>query len=296
MDALSTQWDENYIAVLQQTRKYVTQIQNDIAVDGLGRITALVNAEAIIQTGLTTSVDEMADNPPPGVIMPVVYTEDIPTIYGIPIWEHLEGEPLDHYDLFKQYRNMRREEKAQRNVYRLSLVTGIPVVQLELLRQVYHWQQRVQAFDAYEAQERAIVLALRQQEVEGRHATVAKDLFNIGAEYLRTHKDMLNPKTAIQMMDLAIKLERISAGLADGRISNGTSNAPTVNITNNVPNAQTASINTNIGTGTGSTGDLDADKQRLAQVLNIMHTIGALDTTPIVVDGESKEVDPNTEI
>ena len=285
MNAVSTLRAEEYIATMVKAKPYVMQLQNNQAVDGLGRVTALVNVQSIIETAFEETPEQLIDCPPIGAVMPVVYVEEIPTIYGSPIWEKLEGEDVEAYELFKKYRSMEVDDKTRRSIFKLSADSKCSIKNLELLRQNYHWSIRAHAFDVYKQQERELVLQLRQQEIEGRHAETAKQLYDKATQYLLKHEDMLTPKTAIQMLETAAKLERLSAGMADGRRNTYGTEAPAINITNNLGDKAVAeSQNTVI------TQSVDQNKERLMQVLNIMNSIGALKQEDTIVDVEVEDI------
>lgn len=282
-----TVWDESYSRMMAQLKSYVTRIQSTQPIDPMGRVTALVNPQAILATGFTSSAEALIDSPPDGALLPVSYLEGLPTVEGLPIWEKLEGEKLEYYDVFKRYRNM-RDAKTQRAVFKLALETGLEVRQLEMLRQIYHWNIRVQAYDEYLAKERAVNLELRRLEIEGKHAKTAEKLYKMSADYLGEHPELLTPKLAMQMLEMAIRLERISSGMSPD--NKGTIGAyqdrPTVNITNNVgsspqPQSQATLV----------TDDKEANKERLTQVLNIMNTVGLLKERPEIIDVDIEAIE-----
>lgn len=285
MNAVVTQWADNYIATMIKAKPYVMQLQSNQAVDSIGRVTALVNTHVIIETAFDQTPEQLVDAPPIGAIMPVVYVEEIPTIYGCPIWEKLEGEDVAAYELFKKYRDMEFEKHTRRSIFNLAADSGLNMKELELLRQNYHWSIRAHAFDIFKQQERELIVQLRQQEIEGRHATQARQLFDKATQYLLKHEDMLSPKVAIQMLETAAKLERLASGMGDGRRSSIGTEAPAINITNNLGDTAIADSTKSI-----VTPNVDQNRERLMQVLNIMNSIGALkDNEDIVVEAENTE-------
>jgi hypothetical protein len=279
------EWEPDFVTMMKSLRTYVTKLQSSTPIDALGKPTALVNPTAIMATGLTTSVERLVDNPPEGALLPISNLEGMPTIFGVPIWEKLEGEKLEYYELFKRYRMM-ADEKATRSVYKLFLETAIPVANLEILRQVYNWQVRAQAFDEYMTKERNALLEIRRKEIEGRHAKVAQKIFDECTTYLLDNTQMLTPKTALQWAQLAMNLERISAGMTPDKPGTiGEKTSPTINIQNNV------GVDTKQEGGTGVTGNSEEDKNRLKQLLNIMDGIGLFQQEKKVIDVESEGVD-----
>lgn len=282
MDAVANKWNSNFIELMQYYQPYLVGLQKSIKQDAMGRPTALVSYKSLEDQQIQCSVEQLIDNPPAHSIMKIEYIEDIPVIAGVPIWETLFGEPAEFFDLFKTYREQRQTENSQRSIFKLSVLTGEDVKVLNIIRQLYHWTARVQAYDLYLQQERQIALNNRQIEIEGRHAQLAKELFSIGTSYLKDHQEMLTPKVAIQMIDTAAKLERLSAGLSDGRNPKYGTDVPTINVTNTV----------DVGKATENTiisEDINQNKERAAQLLNLMNSIGVLtpDVTQ-VVDIEEK--------
>lgn len=270
-------------------RRYITQMQQSQPSNGLGKPTALVNPQAVLSTGFLTPIDKLIDTPPPDAIMHISYLEGIPTIQGVPIWEKFEGEPIEYYKLFKRYRDM-KYAKTARAVYKLALETNSETRQLEALRQIYHWNTRVEAYDDYMQREREVLLEMKRLEIENKHAQTAEQLFKISSKYLSEHEDLLTPKVAMQMLDMAIKLERYSVGMFNDR-RNGDNAGTTVNINNTMQGNGNTSAS--MEEGTTITGKLDDDKQRLTQLVNIMNQMGLIkDKEPAaaVVDVESEDI------
>lgn len=253
-------------------KRYVSQLQGSQPLDALGRPTALVNPQALLATGFRTPIDDLLDDPPVGAVLPINYLEGLPTIEGIPIWEHMEGEPIEFYQLFKRYRNM-RTSTTSRAVYKLALEVGSEAKHVELIRQAYHWQIRVGAYDYYVEQERNEQLELRRAEIEHKHAKTAEQLYKISSQYLLDHEDLLTPKVAMQMLDVAVKLERASLGMAAVESRGGSRQV--LNIQNTVNSANTP-VDSGGGEGTLISGKLEDDKTRLTQVLNVMNKLGLM--------------------
>lgn len=262
-------WDENTVKVMKKLSRYISQLESTLPKDSLNRPLALVNPTAVLSTGLLMPLDEFIDSPPSEVILPISYLEGLPTINGVPIWEKLEGEKIEYYKLFKRYREL-QDEKGKRTIYKLHKETGIPVSYLELIRQTHAWQIRVKAYDEYMEAERQHIIEMQQRELQGRHRAVAKQIFAKCTEYMLENVQMLTPRTALQWAELAVKLERISLGLQPdkpGTINN--KDTPIINIQNTVNTVPNKNDN-----GTGITGDLSEDRQRLAQLLSVMDKIG----------------------
>ena len=281
-DNLPVVWDSSYEKMMTTLRRYVTQLQSTYPVDQMGRPTALVNPQTILSTGFLTPIDDLIDHPPEGTELVISYLEGLPTIDGVPIWERIEGEKTTHYDLFKRYRSM-KDAKTQRAVYKLAVESGMETRHLEMLRQIYHWNARVLAYDNYLAQERAVQLELRRLEIEGKHANTAQSLYKISATYLEQHSELLTPKLALQMLEMSIRLERMSVGMnPDSRKASDMQ--PTVNIQNNIGSGGQPDTTA----PTLITGRTEDDRTRLMQVLNVMNNIGLIkeeeEAAPVAVD------------
>lgn len=287
-DKSLTVWNASEAKMMSRLRSYVTQMQGQCPTDPIGRPTVLVNPHAILATGFTKPVEDLIDHPPIGAMMQVSYLEGLPTVDGLPIWEKLENEPIEYYQLFKRYRSM-KDAKTQRAVYKLALESGMEARQLEILRQTYHWNVRVEAYDTYLAQEREVQLELRRQEIEGKHANTAEKLYKLSSQYIEEHPELLTPKLALQMLDMAIKLERTSVGAhPEGVRASQIPQGPSVTIQNNLQAPQ-ATANTLV------TGNADEDKDRLMQVLNIMNKIGLIkeeDEDDNIIEVDSDIVSP----
>ena len=282
-------WDSTTVAMMKRLRRYVTQIQGTLPQDPQNRPLMLVNANEVQKTGLLKSLEEIIEEPPNDMLFPVSYMEGIPTIFGTPIWEKLEGENLTYFELFKRYRSLPKTHQT-RSIYKLSQECGTPITHLELLRQCYHWGDRVVAYDLYLHEQQEIILEQRRKEIQGKHSKAASELFNKCTEYMIANIDKLTPKTALEWAEMAVKLERMSVGLqpdkpgmTDGNHSSGT----TVNINNSqLTKNGDGSPDTTKQHGTGVTGNKEEDKDRLAQMVNVMQKIGLFETKTEVKDME----------
>ena len=270
------------LSTLRRLKTYVSQLQQTVTKTPIGGPLFLVNPQVVLSTGFTLTVEELIDNPAEGLLVAIDYHEGMPTVNGVPLWEKLEHEPLEYYNLFKGYRNMQTATQ-RRAIYKLHQVTGKPVSELEVLRGVYNWNIRVQFFDEFNRLERERQLEASQYEIEGKHRNAAEKLFKQSLEYLTSHPELMTPKLALKMLETAVQLERISVGLAP-------------NVGRQVMPATIQVQNTiNSDTGTGSVSEVstvteskDSKIERLSQVLNIMQTVGVLQEGGEVIDVESK--------
>lgn len=263
------EWDEGQIAMLTKLKRYSTQIQNMAPKDPSGRPLALANSQYLLQSGLVKPLDVLLTEQDPNLYLPISYLEGMPTIYGVPIWEQLEGEPIEYYELFRRYRTL-IDDKGLRSVHKLSKESGVPVRNLELLRQAFFWQTRVSAFDVYRREEREYMLEFFRDEVQEKHRRTARELFDKCTKYILDNTQLLSPKTALDWAKLAVELERISVGLNPDKPGTIRDQGPTsvVNIQNNVGGVTEH--------GTAVTGNLDEDRTRLKQFIHVMNSIGII--------------------
>lgn len=268
-----------------QLKNYIMKIQQGCAIDNQGRVRALVNAREALSALSTYSVEALIDQPTEGLIMPIDYVDGCPVINGYPIWERLEGETMEAFEVFQKYLKMIQMDCPQRSVYQLSLSTKNAVAELTQLRIINHWELRAQAYDDYVVGNRRAIQLLQQRDIEDRHAKVGKELTNLAFKYLDTHTEMLTPKVAVQILEVSTKLERSTAGMSTGA-EKGADSRINVNVANQIGTAASKPVTEN----TVVTGDLDTDRARLTQMVNIMNNIGVLVPPPeVVIDAVSED-------
>ena len=278
-------WDASMLTMMSKLKKYTAILQRSIAKDSNGLPMKLINPEAVMQTGMVDSAEDLMDQTDLDLFLPITFSEGIPIVGALPIWERLEGEPVDYFSLFKRYRD-KTDAKVPRAIFKLSAETGVDVRILETLRQVYNWSVRVQAYDGWLRLERQMAAEARQRELEGRHANAADQLFKASTEYLKAHQDELTPKLALQMLDMSVKLSRMALGLSE----NPTHGTNAITIQNNIG---TSAAVIESAEQTTVTGNVEADKTRVKQLLNIMNSIGVLSppAEEEVIDVQCEAVD-----
>lgn len=152
------------------------------------------------------------ETPPDEAIVPISYLEGFPTVLGLPIWERLDGEPIPYYELFKSYRQL-KETEGRRSLQEVARRANLEVRTIHTLSRVFHWTLRTTSYDANRARELEVTKQRLEKDLEGRHSRTAKDIFQICESYLKDNREQLTPKTALEWMELAVKLERLSIGL-----------------------------------------------------------------------------------
>lgn len=282
-----TTCDDAIFNVYRGLRPNYEQLQKYISFNHLNQPSSFINITELLRYNDRLDFSNLDER----LFLPVIIQEGIPTINAIPIWERIEGETTEVYELFKQYRMMKTLNKT-RTMYNLSLITNVSVGHLETIRRLYNWDYRVQAFDAYTTAERQLMLEQYRVEIEGKHLQMANKLAQQAFEYFENNENMITPKVALQMLDWAVKLERISTGMnpeTRGTI-NGTERIQ-LNVQNNIANnSDTPPVPSNNGNKT-EVEKLSDDKDRLSTMINILNDIGVL--TPQnddVVDVSYEEV------
>ena len=278
-------WDDRIFSVYRSLRANFEQLQKHISFNHHGQPNSFVNITELLRHNSDLNFANLDER----LFLPVIIQEGIPTINAMPIWERIEGEPTEAYEVFKQYRMMKELNKT-RTMYNLSLLTNVPVSHLETMRHLFNWNYRIQAFDAYTAAERQLMLEQYRVEIEGKHLKIANKLAEQAFRYLEENESMITPKVALQMLDWAVKLERITTGLnPDGKGTINGSERIQLNVQNNIANTgdNTTSSSTSNKTEVEQT---EEDKDRLATMVNILNEIGVLTPDSSVVDVDYEDV------
>ena len=278
-------WDDRVFSVYRSLRANFEQLQKHISFNHHGQPNSFVNITELLRHNSDLNFANLDER----LFLPVIIQEGIPTINAIPIWERIEGEPTEAYEIFKQYRMMKELNKT-RTMYNLSLLTNVPVSHLETMRHLFNWNYRIQAFDAYTAAERQLMLEQYRVEIEGKHLKIANKLAEQAFNYFKENESMITPKVALQMLDWAVKLERITTGLnPDGKGTINGSERIQLNVQNNIANTgdNTTSSSTSNKTEVEQT---EEDKDRLATMVNILNEIGVLTPDSSVVDVDYEDV------
>lgn len=278
-------WDDRIFSVYRSLRANFEQLQKHISFNHHGQPNSFVNITELLRHNSDLNFANLDER----LFLPVIIQEGIPTINAMPIWERIEGEPTEAYEIFKQYRMMKELNKT-RTMYNLSLLTNVPVSHLETMRHLFNWNYRIQAFDAYTAAERQLMLEQYRVEIEGKHLKIANKLAEQAFNYFKENESMITPKVALQMLDWAVKLERITTGLnPDGKGTINGSERIQLNVQNNIANTgdNTTSSSTSNKTEVEQT---EEDKDRLATMVNILNEIGVLTPDSSVVDVDYEDV------
>jgi hypothetical protein len=291
-------WEQDGI-VREQNKlaNFIAQLQNlcDINQEGLPLqyIDPTVIAECLPYCETT---DDVPDEKYKQAITKLDIEDGILCIQGLPFWERLDGETFGYYKIFKEYRDMKYVNDTHlntRSIARLSELINVPGRLLNILSKIYHWAPRIKTYDMFKQRDISLRRARQAEELEGKHAKYSNDLLEQAIKYLKEHPGQLNPKTALQMVELGMKYGRISAGLlGDKPGAQGQGSAVhQTNITlaqSTTHNQADQMVNINAGDtqGQGTSGgnksrveqqlaDNMKDNTTLASVLHVLNKSGA---------------------
>ena len=141
---------------------------------------------------------------------------------GQAFWEQLPGEPSDAYRLFVAYRSLadlpalvaaRLPMMSLRSISAVAAQSGLSGEYVADLAVIYHWNLRAKAYDHFQSWQQEAQRLIMVRKTENVHWKTARMLFQRILKWLNEHMDELDPATALQWFQTAIKLERISLGL-----------------------------------------------------------------------------------
>jgi hypothetical protein len=220
-----------------------------------------------------------------------------PTIQGKPLWERQEWERVDYYNLFKLYRDMRYAfyNDADMLLVSRSLSILAKAVQLSAgtvnyLAQVYSWGLRATMYDSWMAAMQQRRQAIKRNLMLDRHTKIAQALTAKAFEALKKQADKMSPKEAIQLLELGLKYERISAGMSGDKpdsVGGQASTGPLLSIVNQTNNTGGPMQINQIGTPV--TQKMHEDMKRpdtLLSILAVLQRSGALNTALNGVPGD----------
>lgn len=288
---LSTSWDDGTANVHKRIGSFINYFQCSLPKNSNGIPLQMIDPTVVLQYGaMCEQPDDFEDEWVAEATLPVTFEEGFPTLGGVPIWERLDGEAIPYYNLFKEYREM-RYYSATRSIAQLSADQGIAGAYLNHLSKMFHWQIRVKAYDQYQALVKDRKREIEIERMESRHTASAAVMLEQAMDYLAKHPEQLNPKVALQMVQTAVKVGRLSVGLgAESGGRNGRAGGTVVNVNN----TQNSVVGDNpqmvaIDTTRGSTSDFDTDQ--LQSILHVLDKSGAFEAmnNPEVIDVDVEE-------
>lgn len=230
---------------------------------------------------------------------PVELRDTMICIEGVPIWDRLSGERVDFYNAFKLYRDSRyfmlddgTYQVSNRTIAGLARELNIPAVTLTYISKIYHWSTRCKCYDSYMEQ---AIQRRRAQEVamlQSDHTKIAKKLCDKAFAYLDKNFDKLQPKEALQALELGIKYGRISAGLLGDKPGSTTGSQTNFSFVQNTTNnaEQLLQVNTNSNNPVAKQLQEDIKQEdNLLAILHVLQASGAMKTaihSDLIANGE----------
>lgn len=225
-----------------------------------------------------------------------------PTINGIAIWERLPWEDVEDYKKFLYF----RELGVERTVFHTARHFELEPHELVSASKLYHWELRANSWDYYNMTVWEYKKKERQREIANEHYQASRELFNKCVEYCNKNLNVFKPKDVLQLMKLAADLGTSSVDLFTKnqvtKIQQGVAEqgAPIINI-NTSAVAQNGSDSNSNGTQAvdanfepvnngAEAGSLDAERERIAGIMNVLHQIGALNPKEAVVEELGEDV------
>lgn len=293
-DNALTVWDDGKLSFLRKTGNFVQYFQANQPLNGNGLPLKLMDPTVIAEnTVCCEDTDEVPDQAVQNASLTVDYEEGFPTVDGLPIWERLDGEIIDYYKLFKQYREMKYME-GKRVIAKLSISSNIAGKYLNALSKVYHWQLRCKAYDQFKLQEREVLRRNQIESLEAKHSSVATTILDDAMSYLQKHPEQLNPKVALQMVQMGMKAGRLALGLNPDKPGSTTgTNNTSINIQQNsspstIDNSQQINV---VGAGAGNK---EADFTHLQSILHVLDQSGAFQADEAIREEKAKLADQST--
>lgn len=277
-------------AELKRLASVVAQLQASFELGGQVRAIvdpALIASELPYTEDLADFTDDMKERS----TMVVEYMDSTPTIHGMPVWDRLPGERVDFYNVFKLYRDSRyflvdtgEYAVVNRTLAGLARQLQIPGAILSYISKLYSWKTRCALYDQYMETEMQKRRTQNEMLLRNDHLAVAQKLCKKAWDYLDKNFTKLNPKEALQALELGIKYSRISVGLLPDKpgatVAGNQTNLSIYNTTTNNTADQMLNVNAGVtptGQGAGSAVErqLQQDMKDENNILSVLHVLQA---------------------
>jgi|GEM_PF-6590192 len=283
-------WDPGKFLFQRKLGNFVQYFQVNLPTNSYGIPLKIINPLLIAENMLDCeTTDDMPDHIVQQAVMDIDFEDGLPIVEGTPIWERFDGEPVDYYKLFKEYREM-VYNMGSRSISKLSATHNIIGKNLNALAKVYHWQLRCKAYDVYKQQEFNRRRQFEIEKLESKHARVAEKLLEQSMAYLEDHPEQLNPKIALQMLQTAMKAGRLALGLNADKPGSGDS-GPSINI-NQTTRTDMGEVTSSVSVGNSESVKGAEDVSYLQSILHILDKSGAFDRhQDVIIDADYEAVD-----
>jgi len=224
-----------------------------------------------------------ASDDPSLTIVPISFLEGFPTVNGVPIWERLDSEPLDMYELFRCYLHLPATD-GRRTFAAVASRAGIDVRAVNTVALLWHWTVRVAAYDQYKEMEHQYIRQYEIRQMENKHSKAADKIFKTCMEFLEKHHAELTPRIALDWLKLSVELKRLSLGLPKDKPDGYSEPGGGGHVIN---------INQTITPSGSEITNKEQDKDRIFQILSVLQQAGVFKDK--VLDVESEVVDVDTD-
>lgn len=219
-------------------------------------------------------------------------TNDYALIEGVPVWDRLEGERVDFFNVFKLYRDSRYGlidsgdyTLCSRSMAGLARRLQLAPQLLSTIANIYNWQLRCAYYDKFFEMDLMRRKQLEVQLLQRDHLKFSTTLIDKAMSYLDKHPNALTPKDAIAMVELGFKFSRLSLGLAPDKAGHpsGVESQPLLAIQFNQNNQDNKLVQLNDNRSYGSEverklGEELKDTDNLLSILHVLQKSGAMAT------------------
>lgn len=278
-------WTSSEAEYQRKLGNFVQYFQVNVPTDGYGIPTRIVDPTALAPHLLDcASTDDISDVILEKALIPVEFDDALPLVDGVPLWERLDGERVEYYKLFKEY----REDlyvKGSRAISKLAERLGVPGARLSILAKAYHWQLRCKAYDKHKVWERERARQFEIMKLESTHSKMASRLMEQSMEFLEKHPQQLTHKAALQMLEIGYKMGRVALGLNADKPGSGSGGAGNqIHIHQSTLGAQ--EVHNTVEVAADKVVADSADISQLQSVLHILQKTGAFKEVQEPIDAE----------
>ncbi len=289
---------------LRRLASVVAQLQATFELGG--SITAIVDPALIAQElPYVDGLEDFTDDMKARSTMNVEFMDATPTIQGIPVWDRISGERMDFYNVFKLYRDSRYflidngdYVIVNRTIAGLARQLNIPGQVLTYISKLYSWSARCKLYDGFMEMEMQKRRFQREVLLQSDQLKMSSALCQKAFDYLSKNFANLNPKEALQALELGLKYSRISSGLLPDKPGNAVAgnqtNLSIYNTTTHNNADQLLNVNANMGPtgpGVGSAVErqLHEDMKKEDNILSVLHVLQASGAMKSAIHADLKD-------
>lgn len=212
-------------------------------------------------------------------------------IDGLPIWDRLEGERVDFYNVFKLYRDSRYGlidtgdyTLCTRSMAGLARHLNLSPRLLDVLNKMYNWKLRCAYYDKFFEMEIVRKKQMEVQMLQRDHLKFSTTLLDKAMSFFEMHSNQLTPKDAISLAELGFKISRLSLGMMPDKpaMSDGAQTQPLLAVQINQQTQNTSSVQVNQQNFSSEAErqmhENLKDNDNLLSILHVLQRSGAMDT------------------